>query len=189
MEKSLLVVLLVGVALISYGSVSTMFGSQTVGDCTCDSVRDMVAWAEGKLPCVYKDQLGVPTVGIGFNLERWHARETFEQFGLNYDNVLNGSVCLTDDQIYALLDNDLSWATDGAKNCVSSYPSQNGCVQNVLIDMSFNNGGASLCNWPDFVGMLNNRDMAGASNYMQNTEWCGIVGRRCTRNASLVRDC
>jgi GH24 family phage-related lysozyme (muramidase) len=30
----------------------------------------MVAESEGNKSCVYKDSLGIPTIGIGFNLKR-----------------------------------------------------------------------------------------------------------------------
>ena len=189
MEKSLLVVLLFGVALISYGSVSTMFTSEEVGACTCDSIQSMVAWAEGKRSCVYKDSLGIPTVGIGFNMRRSDARSIFSKNGINYDSVLNGSVCLTEAQITSLFNNDLAWAQSGAKSCVGSFSSQNKCVQNVLIDMTFNMGKSSLCGWPNFVAQLGRKDMAGAAANMKSTKWCGQVGRRCTRNVDLVRSC
>ena len=34
----------------------------------------MIIDSEGKRPCVYKDSLGIPNIGIGFNLQRSDAR-------------------------------------------------------------------------------------------------------------------
>ena len=114
MEKSIIAVLLVGAALIGYGTISGYFGSEEVGACSCDGIQDFVAWAEGKKACVYKDSKGIPTVGIGFNMQRSDARSIFSKYGIDYDAVLSGKKCLTESQISSLFNNDLSWANSGA---------------------------------------------------------------------------
>jgi len=57
----------------------------------------MIAEAEGEESCVYNDSLGIPTIGIGFNLERSDAPALIAGLGLDYDSVLDGSTCLDDD--------------------------------------------------------------------------------------------
>jgi GH24 family phage-related lysozyme (muramidase) len=189
MEKTLLVVLLLGTALISYGSISGYFDSGDLKACSCDTIQGMVAWAEGNKSCVYKDSLGIPTVGIGFNMKRGDARTIFANNGINYDNVLSGKTCLTPAQVTALFNNDLAWARRGAGNCIPNLLSHHQCIQNVLIDMTFNMGERSLCGWPIFTSQIQRKDYADAADNMQSTRWCGQVGRRCTRNVGLVRSC
>jgi len=50
----------------------------------------MIAESEGNKPCMYKDTLGHPTIGIGFNLDRSDAREKITSVGADYDNVKSG---------------------------------------------------------------------------------------------------
>ena len=188
MEKSILVALLLGIALISYGPLTSTFGDG-LKNCTCDSIQDMVAWAEGTKNCVYRDSLGIPTIGIGFNLKRSEARSIISNVGANYDSVLAGSQCLTASQITSIFNEDLKWARAGAQSCVPSFGSQKQCVQNVLIDMTFNMGKVALCGWPNFVAQLGRKEMSAAASNMQSTKWCGQVGRRCARNTQIVRDC
>lgn len=191
MEKTILVVLLLGAALMSYSTVTTYFRSEDENNTcrSCDNIQAMVAWAEGNRACVYRDSLGIPTVGIGFNLQRSDARTIFSRFGIDYNAVLNGSRCLTDAQVTQLFNNDLTWARSGAARCVGSFANQPACVQNVLIDMTFNMGEGSLCGWPNFVAQLGRREYTAAANNMASTRWCGQVGRRCTRNTGIVRSC
>ena len=52
-------------------NISDYFREKT---CKCDGINDMIIDSELKKPCVYKDSLENPTIGIGFNLERKDAR-------------------------------------------------------------------------------------------------------------------
>ena len=189
MEKTALVALLLGVALIAYIPITEYFTNEPLKACSCGSIQDMVAWAEGNKACKYLDTEGIPTIGIGFNLRRGDARSLITSVGANYDKVLSGSQCLTPAQITQLFNNDLTWAKAGARACIPSFGNHHNCIQNVLMDMTFNMGRNSLCGWPNFVGQLGRRDYAGAANNMSGTKWCRQVGRRCTRNTDLVRSC
>ena len=188
MEKSLLIVVLLGVALISYGPLTSYFSAQEESNCACPSIQAMVADSEGSRTCMYRDSLNIRTIGIGFNLERGDARATATRCGVNFDNAFNGG-CITQAQITCLFNNDLQRAQAGARGCVGSFNTLPGCIQNVLVDMTFNMGRNSLCTWPNFVAQLGRRDFRGAADNMQGSRWCGQVGRRCTRNVGIVRSC
>ena len=127
--------MLVGVALIGYGPISNYFISDNIGDCKWDEIQDFVTWAEGKRAWVYKDSLGIETVGIGFNLRRSDARGIFTKFGIDYDAVFAGKKCLSEDQISMLFNNDLIWAESGAKNWVPSFDIHHKCIQTVLVEI------------------------------------------------------
>ena len=60
---------------------------------------------EGHYRCVYKDPIGIPKIGIRFNLEKANAKEEIESVGAYYNTVLN-SQCLDDSQIERLFDMD-----------------------------------------------------------------------------------
>ena len=65
---------------------------------------------EGKRLKVYKDSEGIPTIGVGFNLRRQDAKAKIEAFGLNFQDVLEGRVALTDAQVDSLLVADIDAA-------------------------------------------------------------------------------
>ena len=187
MEKTALLIVLLGATLLAYKPITQYFGASK--NCSCDGIEDFVAWAEGKEYCVYKDSLGIPTIGIGFNLQRGDARTLITNVGADFDKILAGTQCLSDSQISKLFSYDLKWADEGAKNCISSYSTHPKCIQEVLTDMTFNMGKSSLCSWHNFQSQLASHDYASASANMKSTKWCGQVGRRCTRDAGLVHDC
>ena len=123
--KSIIAVLLIGTALIGYTTISGFFGNKEVKDCSCDGIEDMIEWAEGKRSWVYKDSLGIPTIGIGFNLNRPDARSVCSTWGINYDTIYSGSECLSDTQISCLFDFDLIWAQAGATKLSSLLYTKN----------------------------------------------------------------
>jgi len=61
---------------------------------SCSGIEDMIAEAEGKRTCMHHDSLGIPTIGIGFNLKRSDAPSLINGVGANYNKVLAGSECL-----------------------------------------------------------------------------------------------
>ena len=65
MEKTTIVILLLGTLLISYAPISQYFRDQNLEACSCKGIEDFIADAEGKRSCVYKDTEGIPTIGIG----------------------------------------------------------------------------------------------------------------------------
>jgi len=64
---------------------------------SCDDIQTMIAESEGNESCVYNDSLGIPTIGIGFNLQRSDAPSLIASVGADYNSVLNGSQCLSSD--------------------------------------------------------------------------------------------
>ena len=172
------------IALVSYTSAQTYIALQGEGGCQCQGIEEFLAEAEGKRSCVYLDQHGVPTIGIGFNLSRPDAPGLINSLGLNYDQVVAGQQCLSDDQISSLFSHDLGWATQGAKDCVSSFASHNPCVQNVLIDLTYILGKIGFCSRTAFIESLNAKDYASAVNNMVN-----LIGDRHTRDSNIIRDC
>ena len=130
------------VHLVSLLAVATtlLFIQAMAGE--CDSY-DREKLNEGYYKCVYKDPVGIPTVGVGFNLRKFGARSEIESVGANYDAVLNGSQCLSDSQIETLFNKDM----DTAKDCVdgwSGYSEISESAQSALNDMSFNLGCGTL---------------------------------------------
>uniref|UniRef100_A0A1X7TH29 Lysozyme n=1 Tax=Amphimedon queenslandica TaxID=400682 RepID=A0A1X7TH29_AMPQE len=143
---------------------------------------------EGYYRCVYKDPLGIPTIGVGFNLKKFGARGEIEGVGANYDAVLNGSQCLNDGQIERLFNQDMDTAVSCAEGWLSNWSRLGSGPQSAVSDMAFNMGCATL---HEFVGMKtalskSPPDYAGARASMQGSLWCRQVGTRCSRDVSCM---
>ena len=157
--------------------------------CDCPDLETMVTEYEGRKNCVYLDIYHHPTIGIGFNLDRDDAKLTCDKFAINYDEIRSGKVCLTDKQINDIFHNDLKLSINGASNCIPSFEDQPNCIQNVLVDMSFNMGERSLCKWGDFITQLANKEYEKVADNMKNSKWCRQAGYRCRKNIAIVKSC
>ena len=144
---------------------------------------------EGYYKCVYKDPLGIPTIGVGFNLKKFGARGEIEGVGADYDAVLNGSQCLDDSQIERLFDKDMDTAVECASGWLGASWSHLGSdSQSAVADMAFNMGCATL---HEFVGMHSALsesppNYSAAKNSMSSSLWCRQVGYRCSRDIACM---
>jgi len=132
---------------------------------------------------VYKDHLGNPTVGVGFNLNRSGAADTLSKVGLDYNRVLKGQI-LKNHQIDLLLKQDVADATKSAMRFVNNYESLPNPAKIVLTDMSFNLGASKLNKFKKFKAALEREDFKTAAKEMIASDWYGQVG---DRSKMLVR--
>ena len=159
---------------------------------TCSSCNSYEAEKvnEGHEKCVYNDPLGIPTIGVGFNLKKDGAREAIEGVGADYDNVLSGSQCLNEKQVKTLFDNDMNEANSCAKNWLGSSWSDLGSdPQSAVADMAFNVGCGTLHEFKKLHAALTESppNYEAARNEMQDSKWCGQVPNRCSRNVECMK--
>lgn len=98
----------------------TKFNKLKLNETSCDA-RSLISNHEGKRLCVYKDSRGIPTIGIGYNLENPGARQALKNVGADYDSILSGKTCLTDSQVMQLFEPSYQSAVSGAQRDVSSF--------------------------------------------------------------------
>ena len=140
---------------------------------------------EGYRTCVYKDSKGIPTVGVGFNLDKFGAKAEIESVGADYNKVLNGTQCLTDGQIETLFNRDMDTAKVCARGWISSsLPSG---PESAINDMAFNMGCATLHEFGTLKGYIEKGDYSGAAEDMKGTAWCRQVGYRCDHDVACMR--
>ena len=142
-------------------------------------------------PCVYDDPLGIPTVGVGFNLRKDGARRAIEGVGANYDDILSGTQCLTDCQIRSLFNDDMDEAVRCAKDWLgSSWYDLGSDPQSAVADMAFNMGCSKLRGFKRLYGALTESppNYQRARNEMKDSKWCGQVGLRCDRDVACMHD-
>lgn len=143
---------------------------------------------EGYVPHVYPDPIKrIPTIGVGFNLEKSGARQLIESVGADYDAVLKGWQDLTDVQIRALFEIDMETAVA----CVQSWPQWSSLglgAQSALADMAFNLGCSKLSGFKRLRAALSTSppDLKLAAREMRDSLWCRQVGQRCDRDVACM---
>lgn len=156
----------------------------TLGECNSYEREKL---NEGYYKCVYKDPLGIPTIGVGFNLQKFGAREEIESVGANYNAVLNGTQCLDDSQIERLFNRDMDSAVDCASSWLSNWSSLGSGPQSAVADMAFNMGCGTLHQFVTMKSALEDKDYSKAVASMKSSLWCRQVGSRCERDVACMQ--
>ena len=142
---------------------------------------------EGKKDKVYKDSKGIPTIGVGFNLNRNDSSEKLKSVGANPTKVKSGKAKLTDAQINALLVSDLEKAKADAQSLVKNWQSIPPKVQGVLVEMTFNLGKKGLSEFKNFLNHIENKRFQSASKEMLRSAWANQVGDRAVNLSNIIR--
>lgn len=159
---------------------------EEVSDPVIDSIRDRVIDHEGKRNTVYKDSRGIPTIGVGFNLNREDSNALLTQVGANPGQIKRGQSKLSNKQINTLLNKDLKKSKEDAKQLVKNFTSLPREVQGVLIEMVFNLGKFGLAKFKKFLDYINKKDWKKASIEMLNSDWAKQVGRRSKTLSNII---
>lgn len=138
-------------------------------------------------PHVYLDSLGIPTVGIGFNLDRPDAAATLAAVGANYADVRAGRADLTQEQITKLFEITVAEATTHVRQLVPGFDRLSNVRKAVLIDMMFNLGPTRLAQFRNMLAALTESDFAAAAREMQNSSWYSQTGNRARQDVDLMQ--
>ena len=155
----------------------------------CNSYTREV-WNEGYHTCKYLDSKGIPTIGVGFNLHKSGARQKIESVGGDFEKVLEGYQCLSENQIIQLFNEDMETAV----KCATSWIGPNWSIiektrQSAVADMAFNLGCGRLQGFRRLKKTLSSwtPDYAAAVHEMRDSLWCKQVKSRCNRNIKCMR--
>ncbi len=151
-----------------------------------DAIR-FVERFEGRRQRVYRDSMGHPTIGVGFNLDRNGAAEDIRQLlpGLSYQALRRGTQTLTDEQIDRLLRHDVLRAIRTARSQFDGFDHLPTEIKLILVDMTFNTG--SLHKWRNLRNAIKRRDYDSAANAMYRSLWRRQTGRRARHHIALMR--
>lgn len=155
----------------------------TLGECNSYEREKL---NEGYFKCVYKDPVGIPTIGVGFNLQKFGAKSEIESVGANYYAVLNGSQCLDDSQIERLFNKDMDSAVGCASRFVNNWDEIGSGPQSALADMAFNLGCAGLEEFHSLKSAVEEKNFSAAAADMKASLWCRQVGSRCERDVDCM---
>ena len=143
-----------------------------------NAAKKMIERHEGKRNEVYKDTVGVPTIGIGYNLNRSDARTKIKALGGNYDKIVSGKESLTDEQIYSLFDESFKESESVARSFSANFDDHPEEVRSVLVNMAFNLGPNRLAGFKKFSKALSAKDYKTAAKEMKSSRWYSQVGDR-----------
>jgi|GEM_PF-1042578 len=128
----------------------------------------------------------VPTIGVGYNLNKPEARGEIEALGLDYDKVRKGEQALTDEQVNILYRDDIAKAILSARRFLPNFDQQPTEVKTVIVDMAFNLGETRLRKFKKFRKALENNNYQEAAEEMKNSRWYHQVGNRAKRNVEKM---
>ncbi|CAG2167853.1 unnamed protein product [Oppiella nova] len=154
---------------------------------SCGSQQTM--FNEGECLCCYYDTENIPTIGIGFNLERGDAAEVMTKYNLTLENVLKDcqdkttNHCLTDADAKDIFNETYS----KSEQCVDKYsPGLPPAKRAAIIDVALA-GCATLKQFVKMQDALNKQDWKTAADELRNSSWCEQVGKnRCDSNYNCI---
>ena len=144
--------------------------------------------AEGLRLQVYKDTLGIDTIGIGRNLEdRGITKEELADLDIpTIEHVYEYGITEAD-AVY-LATNDVQIVEEElvrAHPCVDRLDSVR---QLILIDMAFNMGVPRLCKFKNMWAAVHNEDYPTAAKEMLDSRWAKQVKGRATKLANAMHN-
>jgi lysozyme len=133
---------------------------------------------EGLVLTVYKDSLGIDTIGIGRNLkDRGISREELDYLDIpSMEVVYEHGISEADARYLAL--NDIAIVENELCRVHSCVEKLDSVRQLVLMDMAFNMGVPRLCKFQLMWNAIHEEKWEAASREMLDSKWARQVGRR-----------
>lgn len=166
--------------------MSTSAGGNSISELVA-AAKPTIRTHEGYEPTVYHDSLGIPTIGIGFNLLDDNARTLCANCGADYDAVLASTEVLTDAQIEYLYS---ALATAAVQGLIGIFPALFSYTQNrqiALLDMAFNLGIPRFSLFRMMISAVLADDWATASAQALDSAWAREVGERAQQDADWLK--
>jgi lysozyme len=147
-------------------------------------MKSLLSSYEGYRNCRYNDTKGIPTIGIGWNLEA-NRGITGRLIGVGMPN------CINDREVNTLYEYSVNRAADELYDYLPWARNLPVGVREVLIRMSFNmgigNDSRGLLSFKNTLAMLKRGDYRGAAEGFRNSKWCSDVkSRRCNQEADRI---
>ncbi len=149
-------------------------------------VREMLKRNEGVRTFVYKDSLGIETIGVGFNLLRPGARFRCIKYKLDYDALLSGAQALTLPAIDALLNDDIDACVESLRSFICTFDALPEPAQHVLIDMRFQLGEAGLRAFKHMLRAVRVGEWKNVATEMRDSRAYQQTSVRWERNAKAM---
>jgi lysozyme len=160
---------------------------------------------EGCEPTMYHDSLGIPTIGIGFNLQRSDAQATLASIGVtDFAGVMAGRVALSQAEIDELFRYAFAPIESSARASLNPgvYDALTDARRFVLCDLEYNLGSRGWEGFTTTRAIVNEAQAAknagrtdqahalfgAAAAHLAASAWNGQVGERAQRDEAMMRD-
>jgi GH24 family phage-related lysozyme (muramidase) len=150
-----------------------------------DVVVPLVTGHEGRRLGVYKDSLGIATIGVGFNLEQPGAAAVVADIGADYAALVAGTAELTDTQCDELLNRSLLSVAGWLNGIFPSFQSFSVRRQAALIDMGFM-GQGHFEGFRKLIADIDAGNWPAAGAEEMASEWAVEVGSRAHDDLMLM---
>jgi lysozyme len=138
------------------------------------TARDLIIKHEAVRPRQYNDDLGIPTIGVGHNLQASPLPAGWVE-------------PLTQVQIDTLLDQDIAHASAALTTHVPGFSGiASDARRAVLLDMSFEMGWPRLSQFVHFLDAVQRQDWQGAHDHMLASKWALQVPKRASEDAAMI---
>jgi lysozyme len=151
-------------------------------------IDQLIEKHEGRRTSVYKDSLGLLTIGVGWNLEDPTAPAVAHTFGLNLLALQNGTECLSDEQIDDVLSYQVSKTILALQGIITGWESLPDNAQAVCVDMAFNLGIPRFSGFRKFIAAVEAHDWPTAVNEMVDSNWYHQVTSRAQDDVALLKE-
>jgi len=147
----------------------------------------LTKWAEGFRDTMYKDSVGVPTIGYGSNLNSPHIQAELEKLGYSTRSLLARNDVIKEKDAEIMLNRGMVQALKDAQTFVGpEWHDLDPIAKIVVLDMSYNLGLTRLSKFKNFKSALEQQDYRTAGEEMIDSEWYGQVGWRSKRLADMM---
>lgn len=143
---------------------------------------------EGLKLQVYKDTLGIDTIGIGRNLEdRGISKEELSYLDIpTIEHIYEYGI--TEVDAIFLATNDVQIVERELSNAHPCVDGLDSVRQLVLMDMAFNMGVPRLCKFKKMWNAIHEEDFATASKEMLDSRWANQVKSRSVKLANAMHN-
>jgi len=142
---------------------------------------------EGLVLTVYKDSLGIDTIGIGRNLkDRGISKEELAYMDIpNIEAVYEHGISEADARYLAM--NDIKIVENELVRVHECVENLDGVRQLILMDMAFNMGVPRLCKFKKMWNAIHEGNYEVASLEMMDSRWARQVGRRAKKLSDAMK--
>lgn len=143
---------------------------------------------EGIVLNVYKDSLGIDTIGIGRNLEdRGITQEELDDLDIPSIGHVYEYGITEEDAVY-LVTNDIEIVEEELCRAHSCIEDLDAVRQLVVMDMAFNMGVPRLCKFKKMWAAIHDGDYTTAAVEMLDSRWATQVGTRAIKLSKAMEE-
>jgi len=149
---------------------------------------DKLIVSEGLRLQVYKDTLGIDTIGIGRNLEdRGITKEELDWMDIPNIDVVYEMGITEADAVYVAT-NDVQIVEEELLRAHSCVEQLDAVRQLIVVDMAFNMGVPRLCKFKMMWAAIHDKDYPTAAKEMLDSRWASQVKGRAIKLANAMHN-